>query len=863
MNISAFVIWIAFLIFGVCTIFFIRKTYKKHMLLLTAIATLLISIILYRHFLLGNANFLYTVVDGFSQYLPTYMNYVRTIQAGQGLPWWTFSIGFGAVQSYDVLLYPLNLVPVLAGVCFGEQALLISFAWMQVVKMVLAAVFMFLFLKKIGFTPFVCCNIGLLYAFCGIIILRGHWVFLADECYIAVLILWCAECYFQDKKWYAIPPAIFLLGSCLGIFYLYLYAVLLIVYTTVRYFYAQKPAKHFFSFLLSCGGLYILGILLWGIVLIGFSWSLFTTARFSTTVSYTNNFGLFEHVDWSVLTSAIFSLFDPNVTGIFDNYTGALNYLERPLFYCGIACLFLIPQGIALGKKRTKKLIVFGICSAGLYMLFPIVVDIFNAFIRNEELGLRSYRISTLWIVIMMFVMGAYGLQCGIQNGRFHRTTLLATSLALIALFFYVCIEAPYDGITLNFSIIRWVILFFLVWLFILLWIKWPQKMAHIRTRSLALILCISLLELFHSANVTLTKSTQTATENYTQMQEDSLGYYSDVSLAVEYLKEYDNGLYRVSGIRPSAGVATYCAPLYFGVHDSSYYTDIDAGTYAFLAEVYPQSFLNGVGSKYSTGVGDNLMLSTLTGYKYIITQYDLRGELPYGYKLLKHIGNIAIYENTLDLSFGITFDSYVRRSIFEEYSDEEQKLILLHCAVLEDNVETNLTELTKSDLDKAISDQLEHPSDTYRLYRLFAKQRQEKLLEVNEWTENHINGTLSLAEDKLLVLSIPNADGWRVLIDGTPVDPQTVDIGFMGIYIEAGEHTVELEYCPKTLIPGVIVSLFALGIYVTLVILSRRKHVDIQKYDDSQSPIDKSPQKITQTYAQASETVIKESDTT
>lgn len=827
MNIFALIAVLASIAFCGCVLVFIRKTYRDHLLLLTAVVTLLISVILYRHFLLGNAAFLYTVTDGFSQYLPTYMNYVNSFRSGQGLTWWTFSIGFGAVQSYDVLLYPLNLLPVLAGVLMGENALLVGFAWMQVVKMVLAAVCMFLFLKKLGFTPFVCCNIGMLYAFCGIIILRGHWVFLADECYIAVLILWCAERYFQDKKWYPLPLVIFLLGSCLGIFYLYLYGVLLTVYATVRYFYAKRPAKQFLPFLLSCAGLYVLGIFLWGVVLIGFSWSLFTTARFSSTVGYASNFGLFEHVDWSILNSGFFSLFDPNLTGIFDNYSGALNYLERPLFYCGIGCLFLIPQGLIYGDKRAKRLIGFGLGAAALYMLFPIFVDILNAFIRNEELGLRSYRISTLWIVIMMFVMGAYGLQRVMEQGRAHKTALLATGLVLVVIFFYVCVEAPYDGISLNFSIVRWVVLFLLVWLLVLLWLRWPKEAKRISTRSLAIILCLSMLELVHSANVTLTKSTQTAQQNYAQMQEDPLGYYSDVAQAVDYLKEYDDGLYRVSGIRPATGVATYCAPLYFGVHDSSYYSDIDGGTYAFLEEVYSDSFISGIGSKYSTGVGDNLVLSTLTGYKYMIAEFDVDMDLPYGYRLLKRIGDVAIYENTLSLSFGVTFDACVRRSVFEQYDDEEQQMILLCAVVLEDDAQTDLPELSKSDLDEILSDLSKHPKHRYdvsQLYIKYARQRQEELLDVEQWTENHIVGTVSLSEDKMLMLSIPNVAGWRVLVDGQPVEVETADIGFMGISLSEGTHTIELEYRPQTILPGVIVSVCALGVYVALILWSRRR---------------------------------------
>ena len=86
--------------------FAIRRNYKEHPILLISSVVFLCAVVLYREYLVGNLSYLYSVVDGYSQYLPNYMNYVYAVKEGTNISWWTFSNGFGAIQSFDVLLYP-------------------------------------------------------------------------------------------------------------------------------------------------------------------------------------------------------------------------------------------------------------------------------------------------------------------------------------------------------------------------------------------------------------------------------------------------------------------------------------------------------------------------------------------------------------------------------------------------------------------------------------------------------------------------------------------------------------------------------------------------------------------------------------
>ena len=73
------------------------------------------AVAIYHNYLMGNASFLYSVSDGFSQFLPIYTDFKNLIQEGSGLPAWNFSVGFGAMQSYVKFFYPTNFLPIFAG----------------------------------------------------------------------------------------------------------------------------------------------------------------------------------------------------------------------------------------------------------------------------------------------------------------------------------------------------------------------------------------------------------------------------------------------------------------------------------------------------------------------------------------------------------------------------------------------------------------------------------------------------------------------------------------------------------------------------------------------------------------------------
>ncbi len=87
--------------------------------------------------------------------------------------------------------------------------------------------------------------------------------------------------------------------------------------------------------------------------------------------------------------------------------------------------------------------------------------------------------------------------------------------------------------------------------------------------------------------------------------------------------------------------------------------------------------------------------------------------------------------------------------------------------------------------------------------------------LNVTNFEETLIEGTVNASDDGVLYTSINYDKGWSVYIDGEKVsDNKIFDIGngaLLGVEITKGEHTVKFKYTPQGLWEGCIISVVAL----------------------------------------------------
>lgn len=91
------------------------------------------------------------------------------------------------------------------------------------------------------------------------------------------------------------------------------------------------------------------------------------------------------------------------------------------------------------------------------------------------------------------------------------------------------------------------------------------------------------------------------------------------------------------------------------------------------------------------------------------------------------------------------------------------------------------------------------------------AQIKKELALEIDSFTDEQIEGSVEASEEGMLVTNIPYTKGWQAYVDGQKFPTEKVNIGFVGVPISAGEHTIEFIYQTPFLKTGVAMSIFGL----------------------------------------------------
>jgi hypothetical protein len=93
--------------------------------------------------------------------------------------------------------------------------------------------------------------------------------------------------------------------------------------------------------------------------------------------------------------------------------------------------------------------------------------------------------------------------------------------------------------------------------------------------------------------------------------------------------------------------------------------------------------------------------------------------------------------------------------------------------------------------------------------------------------SDNTVRAEVAAGADSLLVVSQNLADGWTAKVDGEPAAIVPVDGALIGVFVPPGQHTVTLDYLPRTFVAGAGITgaaLVAAGLSVAMPVWRRRR---------------------------------------
>ncbi len=94
--------------------------------------------------------------------------------------------------------------------------------------------------------------------------------------------------------------------------------------------------------------------------------------------------------------------------------------------------------------------------------------------------------------------------------------------------------------------------------------------------------------------------------------------------------------------------------------------------------------------------------------------------------------------------------------------------------------------------------------------------------INIEEFDETYIKGTVDVAENKMLFTSINYDEGWTVKVDGKEVEKAVIGNALIGVNLTPGTHTVEFEYMPQGLKLGIAISVSTAVALIIFLILKK-----------------------------------------
>lgn len=782
-------------------------SYKNSFYIVLALL-LLANFWVFKDFLLGKKEFLFKDIgsDTLNQIYAFAKMIIDTIEK-DGIPKWSFQQGLGQYVAPFNLGNPFHWLIYL----MGSNNLPYSIGLMEFVKFVLSGLFFYAYLRQLSLSALACIIGGLVYGLSGFLSISSGWFnFFTGWAVEFSFWLFALELLLRGKQWYYMPIAVAFVAMDQP-FNLFLIGEFTIIYVIAWYFFQENQnLKTYLTSLAKLVGSGILGLSIGGLMFGANIYTMLNSPRVSGGSSYMDTLTsrpILEFVDGLQAGTIVSRFFGNNLLGTGNNYRGWTNYMEGPTFYLGLLGLLLFPQVFILLKDRFRKTaaILGGIVL--LILLFP--------FFRNAFWGFTGdyYRILSLFIGVAILIAGLWVIT-KVENGQKLNLPLLGGTYILWIILLSVNYTDDWSGIIVNSEKVKAILVLTCLAIILAIYNFWPGSILKY------LIIIVTLVEATGVVSTTLNKRDIISASEW----KEKIGFNDYSSDAVQYLKKADNSFYRIEKDY-SSGTAIHAStndPMVQGYNGTTVYTAFNhKNQAAFMAGLGMVDLKREFDTRWLAQLRSRPFLLGHVGTKYVLS----KGVIPYknfGYDSLTSINDVSIFQNPNYLPLGFSYDGYITDTHFQKLSFLQRDLALMQAFVINDN-------------EKAIFSKLKEIKDsisvlTIEQVKLLSDNRKKETMKIKSFSNNLIEGEIELDAPKLLYLSIPYDEGWKVEANNKAVATTKVTYGMTGVMLDAGKYDIILKYEPPYAKVGLWATIIGIFVYIALVVLSlvqKKKQVE------------------------------------
>ena len=230
----------------------------------------------------------------------------------------------------------------------------------------------------------------------------------------------------------------------------------------------------------------------------------------------------------------------------------------------------------------------------------------------------------------------------------------------------------------------------------------------------------------------------------------------------------------------------------------------------------YYNSILNPNSSYFSeaVGIGTNLQDTILTtpycggeytdallSVKYYY-DYDGNSKIPESFSYLKTDNGVKIYENNNYIPMGFTYDTYCFEEDLDNLTAEERAKQMLKSLVVKKENREEVNKYLQYDLSMDDEENLS----------AVINQRKKSSSDSFKGDSKGFTAIIDLQDDNIIFFSVPNDNGWEIMVNGKKAETLSVNYGLLGICCNKGKNIIVARYHTKGLVAGIMGStIFAL----------------------------------------------------
>ncbi|GIV26880.1 MAG: hypothetical protein KatS3mg027_0694 [Bacteroidia bacterium] len=740
-------------------------------------------------------------LNGVWPYHYLYAKYLHKI----GIPEWSFQEGMGQSIFPGFSRDPFQMITYLLGTSSVPRI----FIYIEFLKIVLSGWVFYFFLRMWKLSPFTSTIGALMFSYSGFMIIGACWYLFTYEGLMMALMLYGFEKIYQEKNgwWFFVS----ILGISISMpFDLWLFGIFFLSYCIFRIsldknwnWLILRPVV----FRIAVFG--IAGVLITGPFFLEILFQMLNSPRGSGEISYTNILSsrpMFSLIDKLQFGTFVMRQFSTDLMGSGSQFSGWYNFLEAPVSYSSILSLILLPISFTYFNKLERKVFLIFLLVWFFTLIFPYFRTMVWAFTGDY------YRGYSMFFVIIFVLYACIGLDRMIQTGRVNVLVLISTFLVLL-----IALNYNYFKDTKNLSglipqkdssVLTIVHTFLILYFVVLLLLNSIKK--HWIVLVLGILLMIELIVL---DRLTVTRRDVM----YVKELNEKVSYNDYTIDAVQWIKKHDRDLfYRID----KAGYYSSGA-IHGSLNDNriqGYYTTSNYNSFAQLN--YVRYFItmgiinknNEVEARWIPGLVGHPLLESQNQVKYVL----IKALIPQQWKLmfdsLTTQGDVKILKNKYELPFGYTYNKVMKLSDFEKITPFKREMITFQTAVLDDST---FYKLSKELKEYNLSDTTIADNFTFDKLAKLRDTLAEEHLELQSFSENYIKGKIKVSENKILYLSFPQDNGWKIKVNGKATSSFRVNGGMTGIFLPKGEYEIEMEFHLPYASKGLIMS--GLGILMLI----------------------------------------------